>query len=72
MQWVLAELDRARQEARDTVAGLRKVVEQQADELRTVQHAHQAAHTAAERQAAHVDARGVVLIGVSVIMTGIP
>jgi len=72
MQWVFAEIEKVRQEARDGVAGLRQVVEQQADELRTAQQAHQAAHAAAQRQAAQVDARGVVLIGVGVIMTGIP
>ena len=72
MQWAFAEIEKARQEARDSVAGLRQVVEQQADELRTAQQAHQAVHAAAQRQAAQVDARGVVLIGVGVIMTGIP
>jgi hypothetical protein len=32
MQWAFAEIEKARQEARDSVAGLRQVVEQQADE----------------------------------------
>jgi hypothetical protein len=69
---VFAEIEKARQEARDGVGGLRQVVEQQADELRTAQQAHRAAHAAAQRQATRVDARGVGLIGVGVIMTGIP
>ncbi len=69
---MFAEIEKARQEARDSVTGLRQVVQQQADELRTAQQAHRAAHAAAQRQAAQVDARGVVLIGVGVIMTGIP
>ena len=39
---------------------LRQMIERHAGELRALHEAHQAAHVAAGRQAARVDARGVV------------
>jgi hypothetical protein len=72
MVWVYAEIDRARQEARGGDAELRQIMDQHVGELRAAHQAHQEVHVATQRQAARVDARGVVLIGLGVIMTGIP
>ncbi len=69
---VFAETDKARQEALEGDAELRQMIEQHAGELRALHEAHQAAHVAAQRQAARVDARGVVLLGLGVVMTGVP
>lgn len=66
------EIEKARQEAAAGDAELRRIIEQQAGELRANAEAHQAAHAAAQRQSAQVDARGVVLIGAGVVMTGVP
>jgi hypothetical protein len=66
------EIEKVRQEAAVGDAALRRIIEQQAGELRAAAEAHQAAHAAAQRQSAQVDARGVVLIGAGVVMTGVP
>jgi hypothetical protein len=66
------EIEKARQEAAAGDAELRRIIEQEAGELRGSVEAHQAAHAAAQRQSAQVDARGVVLIGAGVVMTGVP
>lgn len=69
---IFTETDKARQESREGDAQLRQIIEQHAGELRALHEAHQAAHAAAQRQAARVDARGVVLLGLGVVMTGVP
>ena len=69
---IFTETDKARQEARDGDAKLRQMIEQHTGELRALHETHEAAHEAAQRQAARVDARGVVLLGLGVVMTGIP
>ena len=69
---IFTETDKARQEAREGDAKLRQMIEQHAGELRALHEAHQAAHVVAQRQAARVDARGVVLLGLGVVMTGVP
>ncbi len=69
---IFTETDKARQEAREGDAELRQMIERHAGELRALHEAHQAAHVAAGRQAARVDARGVVLLGLGVVMTGVP
>jgi len=69
---IFTETDKVRQEAREGDAELRQMIEQHAGELRALHEAHQAAHVAAQRQAARVDARGVVLLGLGVVMTGVP
>jgi len=66
------EIEKVRQEAAAGDAELRRIIEQQAGELRASVEAHQAVHAAAQRQAAQVDARGVVLIGAGVVMTWVP
>lgn len=66
------EIEKARQEAATGDAELRRIIEQQAGELRAAAEAHQVAHAAAQRQSAQVDARGVALIGAGVVMTGVP
>jgi hypothetical protein len=70
--WVYAEFERARQEAREGDAELRQIIEQQTGKLRAAHQAHQAVHEVTQRQAARVDARGVILIGLGVVMTGVP
>lgn len=69
---IFTETHKARQEAREGDAEVRQMIEQHAGELRALHEAHQATHVAAQRQAARVDARGVVLLGLGVVMTGIP
>lgn len=66
------EIEKVRQEAAAGDAELRRIIEEQAGELRASVEAHRAAHAAAQRQSAQVDARGVVLIGAGVVMTGVP
>jgi hypothetical protein len=66
------EIEKARQETAAGDEELRRIIEQQAGELRAVAEAHKVAHAAAQRQSAQVDARGVVLIGAGVVMTGVP
>jgi hypothetical protein len=69
---IFTETDKARQEAREGDAELRQMIEQHVGELRALHEAHQVAHVAAQQQAARVDARGVVLLGLGVVMTGAP
>jgi hypothetical protein len=72
MVWVYAEIDRARQDARDGDAELRQLIERHAGELQAADEAHRAEHRMDQRRAASVDAHGIFLLGLSVIMTGIP
>jgi hypothetical protein len=66
------EIETVRQEAAAGDAALRQKIEREVNDLRAAIDVHQAAHTAAQRQSAQVDARGVVLIGAGVVMTGVP
>lgn len=69
---VLAEVGDARREALRGVAELRQELEQRLATVEDAHQAHQAAHAITERQAARVDAHGVVLLGLSIVMTGAP
>ena len=69
---IFTETEKVRQEARAADAELRQTIEQQAGEFRALHEGHEAAHMAARRQTARVDARGVVLLGLGIVMTGIP
>ena len=66
------EIGKVRQEARDGIDELRRVVEQQAGELRAAHQAHQESHAAEQRLAARADARGLWPVGLGIVMTGIP
>jgi ElaB/YqjD/DUF883 family membrane-anchored ribosome-binding protein len=66
------EIDEVRREARQRIEEVRRAIEHRLGLVEAAQQAHQAAHAVTQRQAAGVDARGVVLIGLGVVMTGVP
>ncbi len=72
MVWAYVEIGRARQEARDGDTELRRLIERHAGELQAADEAHRAEHRMDQRKAASVDAHGIFLLGLSVIMTGVP
>jgi hypothetical protein len=65
-------VNEARQEARQNHSALSARLDQEADALRAADKALTDRLEAEGRQAARIDARGVVLIGLSVVLTGIP
>lgn len=69
---VSQDVNTLRRETRQADAELRQMIQHRADQLRTDSDALRAWLHAQERRAVRVDARGVVLIGIGVIMTGMP